>query len=194
VHQKGGKNMKKILIKASLVLLLIFGMAANASALPLMTGGVSFSGNDAVDTGNVLTATKFTSFSGVTITTGSGTWLGAGGTSATFAPFTFSPPSNVTGLWSFTFGGVTYSLNALSSTMTFSRESGDIPALDVTGTGTIFASTGFDPTPGAYKITAQQGDVTFSFSSSSKALPEPLTLILLGSGLLGLACLRRKLS
>lgn len=186
--------MKKLFTIFSLMVLLVAFTAFNAAALPKMNGAISFSGDYALDTGNISTANSFTSFSNVVVQSGSGTWAGVPmNTPATFNAFTFNPPSNVTPLWSFTLGGITYTLNALGSTMTFVREPGIIPALDVTGTGWIYASSGYDPTEGAYKITANQGQTTFSFSASSVTVPEPGTLLLLGFGLLGLAGARRKL-
>ncbi len=190
--------MKKILIRTSLVLLLVFGMAANAAA-EQMTGGLSFSGDYAVDSGNVLTATEFTSFSNVVVQSGSGTWASvAPNTEATFTAFIFSPApvANVDALWSFAFDGVTYSFEALGSTINSFATSynENLSSLTVYGLGTIEASAGFDDTPGSFLITANQSISTFSFSASSATVPEPLTLILLGSGLLGLFGLRRKLS
>src|SRR5512140_3819706 len=152
--------MKKLIGRKS-VLMCLMGMmvillGATAQAA-LMTGGISFSGNYAVDGGNLSGATGFTSFSNVVVQSGSGTFAGIPiNTAATFTPFTFSPPSNVTPLWTLTSGGVTYSLNATGSTMTSVYTGGNIPRLDVIGLGTIIAPGFFDPTAGAYGITAQQ--------------------------------------
>ena len=191
--------MKKVFIGLSLVLLLAVGMVTNAAALPQMDGGISFSGNYAVNSGSVLTATAFSSFNNVVVQSGSGTWAAVpSNTPVTFpaSGFSFNPASNVTPLWSFT-SGPTYSFDALASTMTSTSSSMlGLDTLTVSGTGTVLASTTFDPTPGAYVITANQGAGTFSFSASSIAtpVPEPLTLLLLGTGLLGLCGLKRKLS
>jgi hypothetical protein len=186
--------MKKLFAICSLMVLFIAFTAFSVAALPKMDGGISFSGGYELDTGNISTANSFTNFSNVVIQSGSGTWADVTPlTPATFNSFTFNPPSNVTPLWSFTFDGITYTLNADGSAMTFVRYSGPIPSLDITGTGWIYASSGYDPTAGAYKITANQGNTTFSFSASSVTVPEPGTLLLLGFGLLGLAGFRRKL-
>jgi hypothetical protein len=185
--------MKKLLVVCSLVVMLVGFTAFNVAALPLMQGGISFSGDYALDTGNILTANAFTSFSNVVVQSGSGTWSGVpANTPAAFVPFTFNPPTNAVPLWWFFFGGITYQLNAPAGSMSFTREGGAIPALDVEGAGSILASANYDPTPGFYKITANQGATTFSFSASSVTTPEPGTLLLLGLGLVGLVGAGRK--
>jgi hypothetical protein len=68
--------------------------------------------------------------------------------------------------------------------------------LIVKGTGT-FHHPDFDPTPGTFSITGQNiGGANFSFSSSQTAtptVPEPGTLLLLGSALVALGAAARRL-
>jgi hypothetical protein len=103
-------------------------------------------------------------------------------TPATFQDFTFTPFAGpVVPLWTFTSGPTTYSFDLTSVTAAFQ----DSTQIGLSGAGVLHV-TGLGDTPADWDFTGNSGGTLFSFSADNVAVPEPITLGLLGLGLIGL--------
>ena len=167
-----------------------------AQAVPIV-GGISLAGGYVTNTGNINTATAFTSFPFVIVTGVSGSYTGVGtglgSPVVTMNPFSFNPfSSSVTPLWTFMFAGSTYSFDLTLLSLTQQGNN----TLTLNGTGTLHI-TGFTDTPGTWVFTANQASDTFSFSSSNAAVavaPDSGSAVaLLGIALAGIEGVRRVL-
>jgi hypothetical protein len=172
----------------------LFSERAQAVPMPI-TGGISLSGGYATDSGNLNTATAFTSFSGVFVSSVSGSYSGVptgmASPSVTQNPFSFNPFNGpITPLWTFVSGMSTYSFDL--TTLSSRQQPGD-DTLTLKGTGTL-KITGFTDTAGSWLFTANQAGGTFSFSSSNAAVPDSGSAVaLLGIALAGIEGARRAL-
>jgi hypothetical protein len=168
----------------------VLALSSSAYAAGIV-GGISLAGGYTVNTGNLNTATAFTSFSGFS-TGGSGNFSPVvAGTAVTMTPFSFNPfpGAGVTPLWTVTVGPNTYSFN-LSPPITVVQPGDN--TLELKGTG-VLNITGFTATPGIWIFTGNSAGGTFSYSSSNAAnVPDGgATLALLGVSFLGLGGVSR---
>lgn len=177
---------------ASLMLSICGLSCADTSAAPIV-GEISFSGSYTIDNTNLTLATKFLTFSSVTVSMGpTGDYVGLAGFSVSHTPFAFDPlpVGGVVPLWSIPASpGTTFDL----LTVSIDFESPSI--LLLTGRG-IAHMAGRDNTVGSWILSANTLGTTFSFSSSNASppttpAPEPSTA-LFGLGILGVATMRRR--
>lgn len=165
-------------------------VAGTAMAAPI-SGSISFTGDwDAVDSSwavttiGAATGISFNDTDGdlfnANVQSATADFAGlVGFDNATFQDFQFSPFSaSIDPLWSV--NDFWFELNTLN--VDYQSDS----ALVLSGYGTITA-TGFDATPGSFNFSGN----SFTWSATS-AVPEPATMLLFGTGLIGLVALRRK--
>ena len=179
-------------------------IAVSAAQAVTLTGGISLTGSFATNTGNVNTATGFTSFTGVTPTSTAGVFsvipsFTPGNISMSGFNFGTTAAPALSGLvnplWTFTSGANNISFNLNSVNMV---DHVPVDSVSVVGSGVFNGTVGgvtYEATNGTFLITANQGGGTVSFSSSQAAIPDGgSTSVLLGLALVGLALASRKLT
>ena len=177
------------LAKFSPALVLTMALVGNvARANPIIQGSINFDGVATTDTGNLGTATAFTSITQTYVFPGqTGTYTAVPTfTPVSFTPFSFSA-AGVTPLWSFTVGSVSYWFDATS--ITIDNQSAGF--LNLSGNGWAYI-TGYTPTEGTWSITdtntSKKTSKTFTFGADSATLPDNGgTALLIGLGLAGIA-------
>jgi hypothetical protein len=189
--------MKKTLLALAGAALIAMAASSTAMALPI-NGSIGFNGTPTVSGGTSFsTSTSITSYTDTTVAGGSasGTYGAVtGGTVVTFSPFQYNTPVvPISPLWSFAFGGLTYSFDVKSMVSEFSNVT---RTWNIAGTG-IAHVTGFDDTTGTFTFTLTNSGAAFSFASTATASKVPesgSTALLVGLCLVGMGLVARKRS
>jgi len=171
-------------VSGAIAVLIAAGCSFSANAQGYISGDISFTGGADLDA-PLGSATKFTTIFGpggigspqVLGGSQTGTYAAvAAGTQAAFPAFTFIPaPGSSFPLWSFNFGGQTYSFQA--DAITFVYQNGLAGFLDIAGTGIASITGGlYYDTPGTWSIvdTGQSSSPVFTFGAATQVVPPPV--------------------
>ncbi len=179
--------MRTLLLAVALLSGLAFGQAANATPI---TGMISIDGTANYTDSSV----SFPYAGGVATGTATGSFqpaFSAGCFSCvTLTGFNFASFSGPVTVYDAIIG-VNSTSFVITSIVSSSTADG---FLSITADG-YATETGFDNTAGVLKISSQGGEnANVSFSATTAAVPEPLSLAMLGSGLVAMGLVRRKKS
>jgi len=191
--------MKKTFLKSfALSAIGLLCVTGSVLALPMLDGGLSMTGSfipiGAEGAQVPIMDSTGISFDGSSflVTTATGDYASLVGSTGMINDFYFIPSSPITPLWSV--GGISFAMTSLEyDKRALPNNSHDI---EIFGTG-VLTATGFEDTPGYWNFTGQGADnANFSWSassgSSSAPVPEPATMFLLGTGMVGFITARRK--
>lgn len=183
------KTLKALAVATALVC----GLSATPANAAFIDGSIAFFGFfTPTGSSDLATAT------GIDITNSfvfgaTGDFAPANNAPATFVPLVFAPASNVplTPFWTVNTAMITYTFDLTSLSLDMQTST----ALNLSGSGTLMA-TGFEDTVGNWTFSGDSLGSFFTFSSITAANPtpiaEPVTLLLVGLGLTGIAMIRRK--
>ena len=192
--------MKKSILKFAGALALAVGLTASASAA-YIKGSIEVDAQTVTATPQPLSTSTQLNFTNGYVSQGAGDLAQMVSafpslTLATWAsPLVFNPfpAAGYTPVWTATKTTTNGVVTASFDLLTLNIVSQSNTFLELSGTG-IMKLTGFQDTPGVFRISGDQAAQTFGFSSTANSLPEGGSAIaLLGLALLGVEGARRRM-